>query len=66
VPKENGSAEVMMPIDDQLKMQILLGDFDRGATSGHHGRRRRNGSGGAFAIAASVVVVVVLSVIAAL
>jgi len=55
-----------MPIDDQLKMQILLGELDPGQKGGHRSRRRRNAARGGFAIAASVGLVILFAIIAAL
>ena len=55
-----------MPIDDQLKMQILLGDFDRDGKDGRRPPRRRKATGGGFIIAGAFAIAVLLGVVAAL
>jgi len=55
-----------MPIGEQLKMQILLGDFDRDGKGHRFPRRRRPARTGGFVVAGSLAVVVILAVIAAL
>jgi hypothetical protein len=55
-----------MPLDDQLKMQILLGDFDQPGKPGRHHRHERKSVGSGIAIAASVVAVILLSIFAVL
>jgi len=57
---------ITMPIDDQLKMQILLGELDPDGKGGYRFPRRRSAARGGFAIAASVGLVILFAIIAAL
>jgi len=55
-----------MSIGEQLKMQILLGDFDRDGKGGRRFPRRRRPARGGLVVAGSVAIVAILAIIAAL